>query len=203
MLDPEFRELSVAFSSFLVIISMAYYVVQTLRGAIKPHSFSWFVWVVVTMIVVAGLKIEGESLVFWRAVLMAACCLTVFLASLRNGSYYITRTDWLMLFASLATIPVWRATDDVTLAAIWLLAVEIAGALPSLTKAYRYPFEESLLAVLVNATSTVFVLLALDPALLSAWVYFGGWWIVQLIFICVLATRRLAVGGNLWKQSWP
>jgi hypothetical protein len=194
------KELAAGLSAIIVLCSMGYYVVQVLRRAIIPHAFSWFVWLVATLIVLAGLVAKDEGAAVWRNVFMAVACAVVFVVSLTNGSRYIRPLDWLMLAGALAAIPVWLATDDPTYAAAWLLLVEGLAAIPTIRKVYAHPFDDSLLASFANMFSQLLALYSLQHYSLMGIIYFGGWAAMQWVF-CVVATwRRMALAGNVRRK---
>ncbi len=191
-----------AFSSAIILFgSISYYLIQLFRGVMKPHAFSWFVWMVVTLIIVAGLIDKGETQAALRSGFMALACLTVFLCALRRGDSYITRSDWVMLFLSLAAIPIWLITKEPTLSAIWLLAVEGIAYIPTTRKAYYFPFEEGLVSNTANMVGNILVLMSLQHMTLMALVYFGGWACLQFAFSVVLIWRRLALTGSLRQKA--
>lgn len=188
-------------SSAILVFNLIYYVALTLQRVIVPHVFSWFIWLVTTLIALGGLVLAGEGPATWRAAVMGTGALIVLILSLRNGTRYVTSSDWVMLFASLATVPVWLATDDLLWSAIWLLVVETLAIVPMVRKAWAHPFQESLLAFSVSCASNILAVLAMQSDSPVGYTYYGGWSVVLFITITVIAVRRLQHSGNLLKEK--
>lgn len=201
MSDFSFEAWAAIISSAVLMVNLVYYVVLTYRRAIVPHVFTWFIWLVTTLIALGGLVLADEGPVVWRACFMALGCLVIFLIALQNGTRYVTRSDWLMLSGSMATIPIWLLTDDLLWSAIWLLVVETLAIIPMIRKGHAHPFQESLLAVSVSCASNILAVLAMQTKSPMGLTYFGGWSVVLFITALVIAVRRLQVAGSLFREK--
>ena len=148
ILDPKI--LSAFCAILLVLIAYIPYLVTIFRGTNKPHLFSWVIWMLVTAVVVAA-QITGSA--GWATLVTATTfflCAAISWLAFRQGEKHITRSDWVMLVASLSAIPVWIMTSDPFWSVVIVTAINAAAYVPTFRKAWHKPFEEHILMYAIN-----------------------------------------------------
>lgn len=152
-------------------ITRGFYVRDVLRGRVKPHAFTWFIWFVLMMIGGAismsqGAWVAGTTLLF-SAVQNSG----VFALSLRFGEKQISSFDKTSFALILTVIPVWLLTKNALVAAILVSCIDGAGYFYTFKKVLSHPDEESAGAFSVFALTEVLRLSATVPFSLTATLY--------------------------------
>lgn len=148
MADPKI--LLACAAIFLVMLSYLPYLLAIYRGTNKPHLFSWLIWTLVTVFVVAA-QLSGNAgpATLVTAMTCFLCALITFLA-FRQGEKNITLTDWIMLIGSLSAIPMWIMTSDPLWSVVIVTIINAAAYIPTFRKAWVRPFEEHILMYAIN-----------------------------------------------------
>lgn len=112
-------------------------------GHKKPHIFTWIIWTITTAIIFLGQFWDGAGAGAWSTAMGTFICLSIAVLSYYKNPYLlITRTDWLSLFAAIASVVLWIITQNPLWAMIILVTIDVIGYIPTLRKAYALPDEE-------------------------------------------------------------
>lgn len=188
-------------SIVLAAVGSGHYFIQMICGKVKPHFFTYLIWTVVTLIVLAGLVSEGVGPASWRTAFLSVLLAVAAIMSLRNGIGYIRAFDVGCLLLSLLAIPIWMATHNPDASIVWLLVIEVLGAFPTFRKAWHAPFEEGAAGIALNAASYLFCLLALSKSSVAIELYFGVWAVTLAALAMVIMYRRHAIYPELTVKT--
>lgn len=129
-----------------------YYLYETITGKSKPNRVTWLLWGIFPMIVFAAQQVQGVEGVSWVTFTSGVTPLLIFAVSFVNKkAYWKTRPldYWCMAGAGLGIL-LWAITNDPNLAIIFIIAADIAAALPTVIKAYKHPETESWIAFAIS-----------------------------------------------------
>lgn len=126
------------------------YLVDTIKGTIKPHPFTWILWTLLTIIVFVAQVIDGAGPGAWGTGIVGVFCIAITLASLRYGFENIKKSDVMMLVFGLMTIPLWILTNDPTLSVIIIVVIDLIAFAPTYRKSYLKPYDEPLYLYSLN-----------------------------------------------------
>jgi hypothetical protein len=147
----------------LTFVAFIPYIRAILRGATRPHVFSWVIWGSTTFVVFLAQLDDGGGVGAWPIGVSGIITLLIaLLAYAGRADVTITVTDWLFFIAALSALPVWYLTSDPLWAVVILTTVDVLGFGPTLRKAYRAPHTESLVFFALFAVRNLIVLLALE-----------------------------------------
>lgn len=147
----------------LTFVAFIPYIRAILRGATRPHVFSWVIWGSTTFVVFLAQLDDGGGVGAWPIGVSGIITLLIaLLAYAGRADVTITVTDWLFFIAALSALPVWYLTSDPLWAVVILTTVDVLGFGPTLRKAYRAPHSESLVFFALFAVRNLIVLLALE-----------------------------------------
>ncbi len=147
----------------LTFVAFVPYIRSILAGATKPHVFSWVIWGSTTVIVFfAQLEAKGGTGAWPIGVSGAITTFIAALAFIKRSDISITKTDWLFFLSALASLPFWYFTSDPLWAVVVLTAVDLLGFVPTIRKAYDFPYEENIPFFLLFMARNTFALLALE-----------------------------------------
>jgi hypothetical protein len=130
----------------LTLAAFLPYIRAILRGAVRPHVFSWVIWSITTFVVFLAQLADRGGAGAWPTGVSA--CITIFIALLawrKRADISISATDWLFFLAAMSAVPFWTLTADPLWAVVVLTTVDVLGFGPTLRKAWHLPHSESLL----------------------------------------------------------
>lgn len=176
----------------LTFIGTAPYVYSTLRGATRPHVFSWVAWALTTTVVFfAQLQGKGGIGAWPTGVSALLTGLVALLAWRKRGDVTVSRMDWAFLLAALSSLPLWYLAADPLWAVVVLTTVDLLGFGPTLRKVYHQPYSEPALFYTLLALRNLTATLALEQHSLTT-----------VLFPAVLGVTCLIILGLLlWRRS--
>ncbi|MDD9912239.1 MAG: hypothetical protein OXR68_04835 [Alphaproteobacteria bacterium] len=158
------------------IVTYLPYLRDTIRGKVKPHPFSWTIWVLLTAIAYIVQVIDGAGPGAWMNAAVLAICVFIIICSFKNGFKNITLFDKVVFGIGLASIPLWIVTSDPLWSVILVSFANTIAYIPTFRKSYNKPHEEALYLYSINlfrhglsitALANFALTTALFPAVLS------------------------------------
>jgi hypothetical protein len=183
-----------------VVLTFAAYIPyyrDILKGKTHPHIYTWSLWGLLTVLIVALQFIGGAGPSVWITVAAGIMCLGVIALGFKNGKRYITMIDTAIAALALAAIIAWLIIDQPVIS-LWLVIIaDLLAFIPTVRKAWKYPYSETLSLYVTNAVRFIIALLALETfTFLSAgWVI--AWISANVLFSIILIARR----GAMPKKS--
>ena len=146
------------------------YLVNTLRGKIRPSVLSWLGWAL----------LMGTSLVSqvvskgWQWSLTSILCstigsLAITLAALLSRNFSLAVKDWKFLVLGLSCMGLYYVSSDAWITTSFAILADALLAIPTIAKAWRNPASEKSVAWILGAVSSV---LALAICVGHDWLYF-------------------------------
>lgn len=174
----------------LALLSYAVYFLSIYKGQTKPHGFTWFVWGTLSAVGLGAVWVSGGGSGTWViAVNMIACYTVATIAFLQHRVRY-DRFDWLALLGAFLAMFLWWLTNN-PLAAILLVSIsDVTGAIPTIRKAYKFPFEENPQTFIFGIAYYIFSLFALQDFSFTTSLYHFAIIAVDIVIILVVYLRR-------------
>ncbi|WP_341328775.1 hypothetical protein [Methylotuvimicrobium sp. KM2] len=189
-----YKELLSIVAIVLTFLATAPYIYSILKGATKPHVFSWVIWGTTTFVVfLAQLHNKGGAGAWPVGV---SGVLTIFIAILafaKRGDVTITKTDWLFLITALSSLPLWYFTSDPLWAVFILTTVDVLGFGPTIRKAYHQPKSEPLNFYALFAIRNLFVVMALEHYSVATVLFPAVLGLTCVFIMALMMYRRLAI----------
>src|SRR3990167_3366847 len=82
------------------------------KGKTRPHIYSWSLWGLLTILLVALQIKGGAGPATWITAAAGLLCIVVVVLSLKNGKRDITTSDTIVAILSLAAIGFWLLADQ-------------------------------------------------------------------------------------------
>ncbi|MBY0472919.1 hypothetical protein K2Q00_01365 [Patescibacteria group bacterium] len=130
-------------AALLAIAGNLPYLIDIVRGRVKPHPYTWFVWSIVSCIIFFGQIAKGAGIGALPTGASEIFTIIIFLFSLKYGFKGITRTDTVFLIAALAGLIPWIITKDPTLSVVIAVGIDLIAFAPTLRKTWRRPDTET------------------------------------------------------------
>ncbi|MGE4351419.1 MAG: hypothetical protein AB7E52_04435 [Bdellovibrionales bacterium] len=169
------------------------YIRSVWAGRTRPHVFSWVVCSFTAGIAAAVSFYEGAALIGLLLTVTAIFNLIIVFSSLKQGTRYVTRSDWWALGGALAAIPLWIVTKEPFAAAVCASTIAALGDIPTLRKAWHRPFEENGEMFFFFAIISLARLLATQPLTWTTAFYPGAGFVLQITVVGIVFFRRYAM----------
>lgn len=178
----------------LTLYAFIPYIRGILRGAVKPHVFTWVIWGISTFVVfLAQLSARGGAGAWAVGVSASITLFIAGLAYLRRGDIAITPVDWLFFITALLSLPLWYLTADPLWAVVILTTVDLMGFGPTVRKIWKYPYTESMPFYGLFLVRNLLVVLALESYSLTTVLFPAAVATACAILIGLIVLRRRAV----------
>ena len=140
------------------------YVIDTLKGKVKPNRVSFLLWSIVPFIAFFAQIKQGVGLVALMTFSTGFLPLTVFIATFVNKQavWNLTLFDLLCGLLSLMGLVLWMITKVGNIAIFFSIIADGLAAVPTIVKAYKYPDTEIAWPWIATVFGVVLTLLTLS-----------------------------------------
>lgn len=133
----------VVIASLLAIVGNIHYLRDVIKGRVKPHPYTWFVWTIVSCVVFFGQVAKGAGVGAIPTAFSEVFTIIIFLYSLKYGFKNPPRRDkYFLALALLGLIP-WFITKDPTISVIIVVLIDLIAFVPTLQKTYFHSQSET------------------------------------------------------------
>lgn len=161
----DFKIIFVIIASLLAIIGNISYLKDTIKGSIKPHPYTWFIWSIVSMTTFFGGLAKGAGIGAIPTGIAEAFTIIIFIFALiyyfKGKAGHIRKIDNYFLAIALIGLIPWAITKDPTISVIIVVLIDIVAFLPTLRKTWRHPHTEKELLYEMNVSRHVLTLFSL------------------------------------------
>lgn len=172
------------------ILSYLFYFWGIWKGKTKPHAFTWFVWGILNAVAFTAIVFSGGKAGSWIFAVNTICCFLISIIGFWQKHVEYDFYDWLALLGAIIGILLWNITHNPLYAVILISLSDAVGLVPTLRKAYKFPFEENLSSWVVGILHYPIGILALDSLILTTWLYPVVIITVDTILVVLIITRR-------------
>ena len=139
------------------------YIVDTVRGRIRPNRVSFFLWSIAPLIAFGAQVGQGGGLEALLTFSMGFLPLTILIASFTNkeAEWKLTRFDALCGLLSLVGLALWLVTKIGNIAIFFSIVADGLAAIPTMVKSYKYPHTERAWPWLTAPIGVILTLLTL------------------------------------------
>ena len=176
-----------------VIIELASYAIYfwgIYKGKTKPHAFTWFVWGTANIVAYLAILFAGGGAGAWVFGVNAICCYLISIIGFKQQHVVYDTYDWLSLFGALLGIFLWFLTRNPLYAVLLISLSDIISIIPTLRKAYNFPFEENASSFAVGIFYYPLSILALGELSLTTWLYPAVIIVLDSTLVILILIRR-------------
>lgn len=151
----------VIFSGIISVVGSSAYVFDTLKGKTKPNRVTWFMWAAAPLIATgAALYASADIWVTLRTFLAGFMPLIILICSFVNKQSYwkLTKFDLACGVCSLLALFIWFFAESPTTAILLLAIGDGLAALPTISKAWKYPETETGFTFLMALLATLIII---------------------------------------------
>jgi hypothetical protein len=145
------------------------YLIDTIKGRVKPNRITWFLWALAPLIAFAAEREKGVGLASLMTFMVGFNPLMIFIASFINKKSYwkLQKFDYVYGLMSIVGLILWKITGEGNLAIFFAILADALASIPTVIKAYKNPETESTkiyLFACVNSGITLLTLKVFDLA---------------------------------------
>lgn len=159
MIDEKFIFLAVA----LDLAGGISYLIDTIKGKVKPNKVSWLLWGLVPMIAFAAQLKQGVGLTSLMTFAVGFSPILIFCASFLNkkAEWKLTSFDITCGILSVLGILLWLVSRVGNLAIVFSILADLLAGIPTTVKAFKAPETENSLAFSLAGLAAVITLLTI------------------------------------------
>lgn len=160
MINPNFVIIGV----ILQTIGSWSYLVDTIKGKVKPNKVSWLLWSIAPLIAFVAMIKQGVGITALATFIVGFVPLIIFIVSFFNkkAEWKISRLDIFCGFLSVLGLVLWLITKVGNVAIFFSIMADGLAAVPTIVKSYHYPETENSTIFLFGVLNSVIALLALS-----------------------------------------
>jgi hypothetical protein len=181
--------LSVALAALAAVI----YIAQTLRGEVRPHPLSWFLFGILSLTGFLVQRDEGARQGSWTLMAMTIICFLFVGASVARGERSFSRQEWAFAVAGGAVFVVYLFTGRANVAAALTTLVDALGYGPTFVRGWSQPKKDSAASFALNGVKFVPSLMAMDPISFATSFYPATLMVLNAAVAIMLVMRRRSV----------
>jgi len=174
----------------LAILAAVIYVAQTLRGEVRPHPLSWFLFGVLSLTGFLIQHDEGARQGSWTLMAMTIICFLFVAVSVARGERSFSRSEWAFAVAGGAVFVVYLFTGEANIAAALTTLVDALGYGPTFVRGWAQPRKDSVSSFALNGLKFVPSLMAMDPINFATAFYPATLLVLNTAVTVMLVVRR-------------
>jgi len=180
----------------LAILAAIIYIAQTLRGEVRPHPLSWFLFGILSLTGFLVQRDEGARQGSWTLMAMTVICFLFVAASVARGERSFSRREWAFAVAGGAVFVVYLFTRQSNVAAALTTLVDALGYGPTFVRGWSQPKKDSVASFALNGIKFVPSLMAMDPLSFATSFYPATLLVLNAAVAIMLVMRRRALDGR-------
>lgn len=164
------------------------YLIDVVKGKVKPNRVSWFLWALAPMIAFAAQIKQGVGLEAILSFSVGFNPLLIFIASFVNKKsvWKLTKFDFICGALSLLGILLWLLTKNPNLAILFAILADGLASLPTILKSWRDPETENYWVFLCGIINSGIVLLTIRN-----WSFASASFTIYIFLICIVLTSLI------------
>jgi hypothetical protein len=132
------------------------------QGRTRPNRATWWIWLVVGIIIAASYRAVGASATIWVPLSYVVGPFVTSLLGIKFGQGGWTRFDRFCLLTAALSLVLWRVSSSPDLALAINIGIDVLGALPTIRKSLSDPYTEDLLAWLLFFVANTLNVVAIE-----------------------------------------
>jgi hypothetical protein len=176
----------------MAVIAAIIYLVQTLRGDVRPHPLSWFLFGVLSATGYWVQRDQGARQGSWTLLAMTIICFLFVAASIARGERRFSRQEWAFTIAGGAVFILYLFTREANVAAALTTIVDALGYGPTFVRGWAHPRKDSVTSFALNGAKFVPSLMAMDPISFATSFYPAALLVLNAAVAIMLVMRRRA-----------
>ncbi len=184
------KEIIGGIATVLTFVAYIPYYRDILKGKTRPHVYSWSLWGLLTILIVALQIKGGAGPATWVTAAAGLLCIGVVILSLKNGKRDITYSDTITAILSLIAIGFWVIAKQPVISIILVVIADILAFFPTVRKSWNQPHTETVSLYATNALRFALAILAVEHYSILSTLWIAVWAAANGLFSIMLVIRR-------------
>lgn len=184
-------------AAILAVAGNIPYIIEILRGKVRPHPYTWFVWSIVSLVIFFGQLQKGAGVGVIPTAAAEIFTIIIFFLSLRHGWKGVRPIDTAFLAAALIGLIPWLLTKDPTLSVVTVVVIDVIAFLPTLRKTWVAPQSESPVLYIMNVMRHALALFSLEAYNVATTLHS-----IAMITTNTFMTLIFILRGKLTRSLW-
>ena len=186
----------------LQILGSYSYLMDTLKGRVKPNRVTWLLWAIAPIIASIAMLKQGVGILAFSTLVVGLVPLVIFLASFVNKDAYweIQKLDKICGLLSIIGLILWLVTRVGNIAIFFSLLADGLAAIPTLVKAYKNPETENATLFFYGVINAFVALLVIKTWNFESMAFPIYLLIMNAVFVYLIRLRKT---NNVGTQSTP
>jgi hypothetical protein len=177
----------------LAVLAAVIYIAQTLRGEVRPHPLTWFLFGVLSLTGYWVQHDQGARQGSWAMLAMTIISFLFVAASVARGERSFSRQEWAFVAAAGAVFALYMFSRDANVAAALTTAIDALGYGPTFLRGWAQPRKDSVTSFALNGVKFVPSLMAMDPISFATSFYPATVMVLNAAVAIMLIWRRRAL----------
>lgn len=196
-LDDAAKLYLVSAAAFISVCNLFYYIFTVIKGATRPHPYTWMIWGIVTFIVALAQYQNNGGYGCWLTFFVAVNCFINMALGFFKSPEMISRSDRIFLGLCLVAVIIWIVTDNPLWSVILVTGIDTAGFWPTIRKSYGDPFNENRLSFFIYGITYSMGIAALAEYSLITALYPATMVVTAWGLVAFLSVRRYQLRHEL------
>lgn len=184
------KEVLGAIAVALTFVAYVPYYRDIIKGKTHPHVYSWTLWGLLTIMIVALQIKGGAGAATYVTASAGLLCIGVIVLSLKNGKKDITLSDTIVAILSLIAMGFWLIADRPVVSIILVVIADLLAFVPTVRKSWHKPHTETLSLYVTNTVRFAIAVVAVKNFTLLAVLWPITWTVTNGLFSLMLLIRR-------------
>ena len=184
------KETLAIIAALLAIAGNIPYLLDILKGRVKPHPYTWMVWTLVSGTVFFGQLAKGAGIGALPTAASEIFTLIIFIFSLKYGFKGISKTDTIFLVFALLGIGLWFFAHDPTISVVIAVGIDLIAFVPTLRKTWNYPSTETPLLYGTNVLRHTLALFSLEAYNIATMLHSVAMIVVNSLMVLFILFRK-------------
>jgi hypothetical protein len=189
----DWRDALGVLSVAMAILAAVIYILQTLRGEVRPHPLSWLLFGILSATGYWVQRDQGANQGSWTLLAMTVICFLFVAASVARGERSFSRQEWAFAIAGGAVFILYLFTREANMAAALTTVVDALGYGPTFVRGWSHPKKDSVTSFALNGAKFVPSLMAMDPISFATSFYPATLLVLNAAVSIMLVMRRRAL----------
>jgi hypothetical protein len=153
----------VILGAVIFLVGSLGYIIDTIKGIVKPNRVTWFIWSLAPFIAFAAQMKQGVGMESLLTFMTGFVPLVVFISSFANKKSYwkIHKLDIACGSLSVVGLILWQITKVGNIAIVFSLLSDFLALLPTIVKSYTHPETENYWLYFSNGIFSLLTVLAI------------------------------------------
>jgi hypothetical protein len=184
------KETIAVVAALLAVAGNIPYVLDVIRGKVKPHPYTWLVWSIVSATVFFGMLVKGAGIGALPTAASEIFTVIIFFLSLKYGFRNIARIDHVYLAIALAGFIPWIITKDPTVSIVIAVSIDLLAFMPTLRKTWQEPATENPILFGTNVLRHILSLFSLQTYNIATTLHSVAMIITNTAMVMVIYIRK-------------